>query len=78
QSASDREILEHAARQGLLVVTKDADFAEMAIVSKEPLKVVWLRGGNTSTSETARVLLARASEILAFAADGELRVLTLR
>lgn len=47
--ADDRTLWDHAARHGFVLVTQDADFAEMAALYGPPPKVIWLRGGNRPT-----------------------------
>ena len=43
------EIWFHARTHGFIVVTKDKDIAEFAVLKGAPPKVVWLRTGNCST-----------------------------
>ena len=69
ESASDAQIWAHAARHRLVIVTKDADFHQRSFVLGAPPKVVWLRVGNCSTDEIARLLRLRRTAIRAFAAD---------
>ena len=45
-SPSDRELWEHARDNELVIVTKDADFSDRAIVHEPPPWVVHLRFGN--------------------------------
>jgi predicted nuclease of predicted toxin-antitoxin system len=44
-------------------VTKDADFYEMNLVYGQPPKIIWLKMGNQSKSETIKALLANHSRI---------------
>jgi predicted nuclease of predicted toxin-antitoxin system len=39
------EVYEHARREGFTLVTKDADFGELAVLHGFPPKVVWIRRG---------------------------------
>ena len=68
--APDVEIWEHAAREGHAIATRDVDLAEMATLRGAPPLVVWLRGGNSSTSAVEAALRARHAGILAAAEDG--------
>jgi predicted nuclease of predicted toxin-antitoxin system len=77
QSAGDIEVWNHAAREGLVIVTKDADFHQRAFLLGAPPKVVWLRLGNCTTDEAARILRARAGEIRAFVLDADAAFLEL-
>ena len=69
--ASDRELWDHAAAAGFVLVTQDADFAEMAALYGPPPKVVWLRGGNRTTPAVEATLRRHAGLLSAFAADRE-------
>lgn len=43
---SDTEVWEHAERDDLVIVTKDADFSQRVILASPPPRVVHLRIGN--------------------------------
>lgn len=51
----DEEIWTYAHDRGLVVVTKDLDFAERAI-SSPSVKVIWIRLGNCTTEAVNLVL----------------------
>jgi predicted nuclease of predicted toxin-antitoxin system len=52
-----------------MLVTQDADFAEMAALKGPPLKVIWLRGGNQPTEAVERLRRERHEVIQAFGRD---------
>ncbi|WP_242017569.1 DUF5615 family PIN-like protein [Trichocoleus sp. FACHB-69] len=52
----DSEIWEFAKIQGFCIVTQDADFAEKSRLYGSPPKVIWLRCGNTPTSNMEAIL----------------------
>lgn len=54
--ASDREIWQYARRHGLAIVTKDADFSELAVLESSAPNVVWIRRGNCSTDDIENIL----------------------
>ena len=58
REAQDPSIYAAAKVAGVVVMTKDADFAEMVERLGPPPQVLWLRCGNTSNA-ALRVLLAR-------------------
>ena len=60
------QIWEYARAHGFTIVSKDADFAERAVLESDPPKVVWLRVGNCSTKEIEAVLRDQCEAILAF------------
>jgi predicted nuclease of predicted toxin-antitoxin system len=69
--SNDQEIWNVAKKNGFIVVSQDADFAEMAALHGPPPKVVWLRCGNQSTSATAVLLRAQSGQLEAFDKDAD-------
>lgn len=67
--ADDRTVWAYAAAHGLTVVSKDADFRQLAATLGPPPKVVWLRVGNGPTRDIEALLRARVADVLAFLAD---------
>lgn len=68
-AASDTVIWAFAKANGFMMVSKDADFQQRALLLGHPPKVVWVRTGNCSTRELADLLKSRTAEIQTFAAD---------
>jgi predicted nuclease of predicted toxin-antitoxin system len=60
-----------------MIVSKDSDFEQQALLYGHPPKVLWLRVGNCQTTAVAALLRARRQDVLAFAADPEAAVLAL-
>ena len=77
-SATDDIIWDFAAAQRRIIITKDADFNQRAFLLGPPPKVVWLRGGNVSTAEVARMLRNHHSDIVTFEQDSEAALLALK
>lgn len=75
--AADPEIWFYARTHDLVVVSKDEDFSELAILRGAPPKVVWLRLGNCSTPSVEQLLRQNVSVISDFVADAERVVLEL-
>jgi predicted nuclease of predicted toxin-antitoxin system len=69
--ARDGEIRAFAARAGMIVVTKDRDFATMRQLSSRAPRVVWIRTGNTTNHALRTRLEPAMDEILAALAEGE-------
>jgi predicted nuclease of predicted toxin-antitoxin system len=69
ERASDRAFWEHAGKSGFVLVTLDADFAELASLRGPPPKVIWLRCGNQPTLTIERILREHADAAAAFAQD---------
>ena len=76
-TAADPEIWFHARTHDFLIVSKDNDFAELAVLRGAPPKVVWLRLGNCSTGAVEQLLRRNFSMIVEFVADPERVVLEL-
>jgi predicted nuclease of predicted toxin-antitoxin system len=67
--ADDRSIWQYARTNGFVIVSQDADFADMATLYGPPPKVIWLRCGN-QTNEVVEMLLRKHAEaIKAFEQD---------
>jgi predicted nuclease of predicted toxin-antitoxin system len=75
--AGDPEIWFHARTHDFVIVTKDNDFVELAVLRGSPPKVVWLRIGNCSTGAVERLLRTHLVEIRELVADPDRAVLEL-
>ncbi len=73
----DAEVRELARAHECLLVTRDADFHRMSMLRGAPPKIVWLRLGNCTTAEIARLLTLHADDIRAFDAQSDATVLEL-
>lgn len=62
-TARDDIVWNYAGSNGYVLVTLDADFAEIAALRGPPPKVIWLRTGNQTTS-TVESIIRRHAEIL--------------
>lgn len=69
--AADEAVWRAAAEHGCLLVTKDEDFHRLAVLRGAPPQVVWLRIGNASTDDVARLLRERREDMLRFASQEE-------
>lgn len=76
-TADDATIWEHAKQNDFLVVTKDADFADLSVFRGFPPKVIWIRRGNCSTNDIEEILRRRQCEIDDLMTDSDSGVLTL-
>ena len=76
-TADDILVWEHAKRNNLVVVTKDADFADLSVLRGFPPKVVWLRRGNCSTNDIKEILRDHYAEIENLVTDSASGILTL-
>ncbi len=69
ECVADETVWNYARANDLVIVTKDPDFADLAVVYGFPPRVVWLRLGNCTTRETEAALRVRCDEIVALAND---------
>lgn len=69
--ADDRTIWHHAVRHGLVIVTKDEDFALRRALEETGPAVVWIRVGNTRTGLLLRWFTPLLGDILAALQRGE-------
>jgi predicted nuclease of predicted toxin-antitoxin system len=69
--APDRKVWNYAARHRAVLITKDADFAEIARTSRRGTAVVWVRLGNTTNRALWRTLEPLLSEIVEALQSGE-------
>ena len=70
-TADDRTVWEFAKANGFVIVSLDADFADMAALHGPPPKVIWLRCGNQTTEFIEKLFRDHAEAIAAFEADKE-------
>ena len=67
--ADDRIIWQYAKAQDFVIVSHDADFADMAALYGPPPKVIWLRCGNQPTEMIERRLREHADAVAQFVLD---------
>ena len=68
-AAPDPDVWAHAAANGFVIVSKDTDFQQRALLYGFPPKVVWVRLGNCPTAVVAALPRSRLADIQAFEAD---------
>jgi predicted nuclease of predicted toxin-antitoxin system len=76
--ATDAEIWAYAGEHGLVIVSKDSDFRQLAFLHGPPPKAIWVRLGNASTIEVYGVLRSHHDEIARFAASSDEAMLIIR
>ncbi len=74
---SDEEVWLYAARNGLVIVSKDNDFRQLSFLRGHPPKVVWLSVGNAGTAAIAALLRRSRGRIESFAQNPEESLLAL-
>lgn len=63
ESKSDLEIWQYAKDNGFVIVSRDSDFQERALVAGHPPQVVWLKIPNHSKTVVLNILLEHQTEI---------------
>lgn len=76
-TADDSVVWKYAKDNDLVVVTKDADFADLSVWHGFPPKVVWIRRGNCSTNDIEKILRDHNTEIEDLVMDAASGILTL-
>jgi predicted nuclease of predicted toxin-antitoxin system len=70
-TASDAVIWDHARQHGFVLVSLDADFADLSLLRGHPPKIIWLRCGNSTVDEVERLLRLHQRQIESFAQEPE-------
>lgn len=76
-TADDALVWEYAKQNNFVVVTKDADFADLSVLRGFPPKVLWIRRGNCSTGDIEEILRNYNAEIEDLITDLDSGILTL-
>lgn len=69
KASADTDVWEHAARNELVIVTKDSDFRQRSFLHGHPPKVIWIGLGNCSTGMVEDLLRRRITEVTEFLED---------
>ena len=75
--ADDLEIWRVAGSENMTIMSKDGDFADLALLYGAPPKVVRLRIGNGPWRAAADIVIEHADEVRAFLNDAESSLLIL-
>jgi len=70
ESADDETIWNYARTHGYTIVSKDSDFHQRSFLQGFPPKVIWIRCGNSSTSQIEKILRDNRGPIQNFCDDG--------
>ena len=69
KASPDAEVWEYAARNELVIITKDSDFRQRSFLHGHPPKVIWIGLGNCSTRMVEDLMRRRKTEVTEFLAD---------
>lgn len=59
EGSSDLEIFNYALENNFVIVTFDSDFCDLNLVKGSPPKIIWIRKGNSTTKEIAKLILEK-------------------
>ena len=76
-TASDEEVWLYAKLNSFVLVSKDADFVEKAVIKGHPPKIIWIKAGNCSTDKIELLLRKNQKLVQDFIADKVNSVLTI-
>ena len=76
-SATDEEVWLYAKLNFCILITKDSDFIEKAVLKGHPPKIIWIKAGNCSTDKIEVLLRKNQRLIEDFIIDKENSVLTI-
>lgn len=76
-ASPDSDVWTYAAANAFVIVSKDTDFQQRALLYGHPPKVIWVRLGNSSTAAVADLFRSRLAHIEAFAANPDASFLAL-
>ncbi|OQX23045.1 MAG: hypothetical protein BWK80_28055 [Desulfobacteraceae bacterium IS3] len=76
-TAFDKTVWEYARNHNFMIVTKDADFSELAALSGFPPEIIWIRRGNCSTRDMEMLLRKNHLAVGALSDDPNMGILTL-
>lgn len=62
-------IWEYAKEHEFSIVTFDSDFYDFSLIKGVPPKIIWLRTGNSSTTNIASVIIREQQKIISFLQD---------
>jgi len=68
-AGSDQQVWDFAKSNEYVLVSKDTDFQQRALLYGAPPKVIWIRLGNCSTDAVGQLLKLRKTDVAEFAAD---------
>jgi len=68
-TATDTSVWTYAEANGFVIISKDIDFQQRAMLFGHPPKIIWIRLGNCSTARIVTLLRSRLTDIQAFEFD---------
>jgi predicted nuclease of predicted toxin-antitoxin system len=77
EAASYEEVWLYAKLNSFILISKDSDFIEKAVIKGHPPKIIWIKTGNCPTDQIEMLVRKNRKIIEEFIADKENSVLTI-
>lgn len=68
-NCDDTDIWKYARKNEYSIVTFDSDFYDISLIKGHPPKIIWIRSGNSTTKEIAKLLMQNKDTIYKFLND---------
>ena len=68
-------IWEYAKENDFIILTKDSDFNDIAVMKGHPPKIIWIQRGNCSTDDIINLIIENHRTIIDFTDDKENSIL---
>ena len=75
ERASDEIIWKYAKENDFIILTKDSDFNDIAVMKGYPPKIIWIQKGNCSTDDIINLIIENHQTIIEFTGDKENSIL---
>ncbi len=76
KDSEDSDIWTYAKNNNYSIVTFDSDFYDISLINGHPPKIIWIRTGNLTTGEIAKLLILRKAVIDKFLHDEDYKELS--
>jgi predicted nuclease of predicted toxin-antitoxin system len=71
KGGTDKDIWDYARNNGFVIISKDNDFNQRALLYGSPPKLIWLRLGNCKRSDLVNLIQRHTKDILTFETSAE-------
>lgn len=68
-NCEDTDIWNYALKNEYSIVTFDSDFYDISLINGHPPKIIWIRSGNSTTKEIAKLMIQNMNMIEKFLDD---------
>jgi len=76
KDSEDSDIWDYAKTNNYSIVTFDSDFYDISLINGHPPKIIWIRTGNLTTDEIAKLLIFSKAVIDKFLYDEDYKELS--